>query len=121
MEFIKTTRKIGNSSGVLLPKSLLGSLVKVTILEKKIDVKKEAIKILYSYLPNILGIYIIGKNPIEIIAISEKTRKIIKNEKMKISLVPLTIVRKDMKNPVLRAKLAKAEIIFNRFLISELL
>ena len=121
MEFIKIAKKVGNSSGVLLPKYLLGSLVKIMVLERKIDVKKEALKLLDSNLLDILGIYVTNKNPVEILAISGNIKKIIKNERIKISIVPLSIIKKDIKNQVLRAKLAKAEIILNQLLLSELL
>ena len=121
-EFIKKAIKVGNSAGVLLPKSLLGSEVKITLIKKPLDIKKDVLKILENYFPDLLGIYIInlGKQ-IEILAISADITKIIHLGKYKISLVPLNQVKKDVKeNEKLNLKLKQAKIILNRALLFDL-
>lgn len=118
MDFVRKTRRVGNSAGVLLPKSLLGSEVKVSVIKRPFDIKKETLKALHSYLDDIQGIYIMNENPAEILAISTKTKSILSNEKMKISLVPLKIIKKDIQTKEkLRQKLSEAKIILNRSLI----
>jgi len=122
-EFIKKAVRFGNSAGVLLPKKFLGMEVKITILKKPLDIKKDALKILENYFPDLLGIYItsISEKNIEILAISTNIAKIIHLGKYKISLVPLNIVKKDIKeNEKLKAKLKQAKIILNKALLFEL-
>lgn len=121
-EFIKKAIKVGNSAGVLLPKSLLGSEVKITLVKKPIDIKKDVLKILENYFEDLLGIYIInlGKQ-IEILAISAGIRKIISTGKYKISIVPLSIIKQDLKNePRLKIKLNQAKVILNKALLFDL-
>lgn len=120
MEFIRIARKLGNSAGVLLPKKLLNCEVKVSVIKRPIDIKKIVLKSLNNFLSDIQGIYILNKNPLEVLAVSNKIRKLIKNEKIKINLVPLSIIRKDIKNEKLREKLSKAEVILNSALLDEI-
>ena len=58
-EFYRRTVKVGNSAGVLLPKSLLGAEVKVSVINMPHNLKKDALRILEPILENIIGIYII--------------------------------------------------------------
>jgi len=121
MPLIRKTRRVGNSAGVLLPKSLLGSEVKITVVNKPFDIKKETIKALHNHLDDLQGIYIIGDKPAEILAVSTTTRAIISNTKLKITLVPLNIIKRDLKsNPKLRQRIMKAKAIFNNFLLKKL-
>lgn len=121
MEFIRTARNVGNSAGILLPKQLLGSEVKIIVIKKPMNIKREVLKLVEPFLEDIQGIYVINKKPVEVLAATGKTRKIIKNEKVKISFVPVSIIRKDIKEKaVLREKLSKAEVIMNGFLIKEI-
>ena len=121
-EFIKKAVRFGNSAGVLLPKKFLGEEVKIIILHKPFNIKKDALKILENYFPDLLGIYItsLGKQ-IEILAVSANITKIIHLGKYKISIVPLNIIKKDVKeNEKLKLKLKQAKIILNRALLFEL-
>jgi len=121
IEFIRKTRRVGNSSGILLPKNLLGSEVKVTVIKRPINIKKEVFKLLDSYFPELRGIYITNQNPIEVLAISSGVRDTIGKEKMKINIVPLPIIKRDIKTKQkLREKLLKAKSILNRALLLEL-
>lgn len=122
--FVKKAIKVGNSAGVLLPKRLLGSEIKIIVLNKPLNIRRDIIKILENYFEEILGVYVtnVSKDLIEILAISSSLQKIIHSGKYKISLVPLTLVKKDLKiNPRVRAKLNQAKVIINRNLLNELI
>lgn len=117
---MRKTIKVGNSSGVLLPKQLLGSEVRVIVVNQPINIKKEALKLLDNYLPELLGVYIINEKPVEILAISTSTKEIINKNNMKISIVPLSLIRKDITKQGLKDKLLKAKTILNNSLLFEL-
>lgn len=120
MEFVRKAIKLGNSAGVILPKKLLGSEVKITVLSRPLDIKKEVLKKLDSELADILGVYIINKKPVEVIAITTNIRRVIEDN-IKISLVPLNTIKKDIKtNQILRKKLSLAETILNKSLLLDL-
>ena len=121
MEFLRKAVKVGNSSGVILPKKLLGSEVKVIVVNSPINIKKEALKVLDNCLEDLLGIYIINESPIEVLAISSTTKELINDEKIKISIVPLSIIKKDIKiQNKLKEKIMKAKVILNKYLLFEL-
>jgi ribosomal protein S17E len=120
MEFQRKAIKVGNSAGVLLPKKLLGAEVKVVILTRPVNIKRKAMKLLSEYFEDIKGIYILSKNPVEILAISSSVKKIIQENKIKISVIPLSIIKKDLKKKELQEKLNKSEPILNKSLLSDL-
>ena len=121
MEFIKKAIKLGNSAGVVLPKKLLGSEVKITVINSPANVKKEALKLVDSYLEDLIGIYITNKSPIEVLAVSYETKKVIKKNNIRVLIVPLETIKKDLKgNSELRKKIESCEIILNKFLLKEL-
>lgn len=121
MEFIRKTIKLGNSSGVILPRKLLGAEVKISVINIPLDIKKEALKALDSHLDDLLGIYIIAKKPLEVLAVSSSLKKLIYNERIKILLVPLEQLKKDIKsNPELKKKISQSETILNHSLLSQL-
>ena len=41
MPLLRKAVKVGNSAGVILPKSLLGSEVKITVKNRPLNIKKE--------------------------------------------------------------------------------
>lgn len=121
MEFLRKAVKVGNSAGVILPKRLLGSEVKISVVNMPINIKKEALRLTEDCLEEVLGIYIINKRPAEVLVISDDIKKVIQEEKIKIIIVPLSQIKKDIKtNFVLRNKLEKAEAILNKSLLSKL-
>jgi len=121
MEFIRIAKKLGNSSGVILPKKLLGAEVKITVVNMSLNIKKEVLKLIENYTEDILGIYLLSRKPIEVLVISGNIKKIIETEKMKLIFVPLAIIKKDIKeNLKLRSRILQAETIFNKFLLAEL-
>ena len=77
-EFYRRTVKVGNSAGVLLPKSLLGAEVKVSVINMPHNLKKDALRILEPILENIIGIYIIKQ---EFESNKESSKKQEKSEK----------------------------------------
>ena len=117
---MRKTIRVGNSSGVILPKQLLGSEVRITVVNQPINIKKEALKILDNYLPELLAIYIINEKPVEILAISTNIKEIINKNNIKISIVPLSLIRKDITKQGLKDKLLKAKTILNNSLLFEL-
>src|SRR3989338_1166532 len=124
MEFLRKAVKVGNSAGVILHKRLLGSEVKISVVNMPIDIKKEVIRLIGDYFRDILGIYITNKKPIEALVISDDIKKIIEDEKLKAILVPLAQIKKDIKtNFALRNKLEKVKIddvILNKDLLFKL-
>jgi len=121
MELIRKAVRVGNSSGVILPKKLLGSEVKIIVVNKPLDVKKEVLKMVDNYLYDVSGIYIINKKPIEVLAISASTRETISRENIKVSIVPISVIKKDLNlNQKLKQKIILAETILNKSLLSEL-
>jgi len=121
MEFLKKTIRVGNSAGVLLPKKLLGSEVKITVINRPINIRKEVIKLLKQHFADLRGIYILNKEPPEVLAISSNLKKIIKKGKLRIIIIPFALIKKDIKTkPELKAKLSRAETIFNKALLFEL-
>jgi len=130
MELIKQITKAGNSSNVLLPKEWLGGTARVELIEKPIDIIDDTIKILKSYLKDILGIYIVGsyarkeetkKSDIDILVITKKSNQRIKNGKYEIILISRDNLDKAMKENIipLLPMIKEAKPILNEGLINE--
>jgi len=60
MELIKTTIRVGNSAGVLLPKKYLNSQVKIIL--EPLNIEKDVIDILMkeNLLTDVMGVYLTG-------------------------------------------------------------
>jgi len=95
-EIIKPIIKVGNSAGIILPKSMVGGKARVEIIENPINIKEDIIKILEDQLQNIKGIYLTGsharneqteKSDIDIIAITNDINKKIEKGKYNILLL----------------------------------
>jgi len=96
MKLIKPVTKLGNSSKVLLPKEWMGGTARVELIEKPIDIKDDVLKILSSYLKDILGIYLTGSyarkeqtrdSDIDILVITNKIDKRIKKGRYEIIMI----------------------------------
>lgn len=131
METIKTTRPWGNGAGVLLPREWVGKEVKVVLIERTSNIKKEVFSILAPCLDDIKGIYLTGSHArgeqapgsdIDIIAISGRTSREMVSGKYNVSIIPLKSVKKAMKSsPILiLPRLMEAKPILNRALLEEL-
>ena len=122
-EFYRQTVKLGNSSGVLLPKSLLGADVKITIINQPLNVKKDLINILENWLEYITGIYLIKaeKRKVEALAVSANLKKHIDADNYHIDIVPLELLKKSVRtSPLTRDKIAAAKTIINKHLLFEI-
>src|SRR3989338_2906923 len=106
MELIRKTIKVGNSAGVLLPKKLLGSEVKIIVVKRPVNIRKLVFKLLDQnlehHLEDVRGIYIMSKTekpiekPIEVLVISSGINETIDDEKIKINIVPFSIIKRDI-------------------------
>jgi hypothetical protein len=122
-EFYRRTIKVGNSAGVLLPKTLLGAEVKVTITHLPINIKKDISSILENWFEEIAGIYVIKaeKMKIESLVISTSLKKHIETGNYLIDIVPLEMLKRSIKtNPSVRNKIASAKTILNKKILFEL-
>ncbi len=122
-EFYRRTIKVGNSAGVLLPKSLLGADVKVAVVKHPRNIKKETLAILNKILEDILGIFLISKDEssIEILAISTKINKHIERGVYKIDITPIDKIKTSIKQkPEIKDKIKNAKPIMNKQLLDEL-
>jgi len=118
MEFFKRTTKLGNSSGVLLPRALLGALVKITVVEQPLEIKKDVIQFLSEYFDNVIGIYVLNvkRKYVEVLAITTNLRKTISKPPYKIELVPLHLIKN---NPAVIKNLQNSKVILNKHLLAE--
>ena len=130
-EYVKNDGKWGNSGGILLPKEWIGNQVKIVLINRTDEIKKEVINMLSEYLGDILGVYLTGsysrgdqdkESDIDIIAITNHIKKEIISGKYHISLVTLENLKKTLeKNPILVApRLREANVIINPLLLKEL-
>ncbi len=131
MEQVLQTRKWGNSGGVLLPKEWIGKQVKVILIDRTEEIKKEVFDILSPYLADIQGIYLVGSfarneheddSDIDIIAISNNTKITISSGKYNIQIYTLQGVKNTLQNyPIsIYSSLLEAKVIMNSLLLEEL-
>ena len=130
-EEIRNAIRWGNSAGVLLPKSWAGQQVKIILIDRTLQIKKEVLIMLEDYLEDIIGIYLVGSyarneqeedSDIDIIAVSNGTKKEIVSGKYNISITALESLKKTIqKNPILvLPRLNEAKVIINSQLLKEL-
>ena len=121
----------GNSAGVLLPKEWIGKEVRVILIDRTLEIKKEVFDILSPYLEDIIGIYLVGSyargeqtddSDIDIIAISNNTKKEIISGKYNIIIITLKSVETSLeKNSILIApRIIEAKPILNSSLLEKL-
>jgi len=130
-EEVRNAIRWGNGAGVLLPRDWAGQQVKVILIDRTLEIKKEVFDILQPYLENIRGIYLVGSyarneqeenSDIDIIAISKNIKKEIISGKYSISINPLESLKRTIeKNPILvLPRLNEAKVIINSSLLEEL-
>jgi len=128
---IKKIIKVGNSAGVILPKSWYGGEAKVELIKKPLNIQEEIFKILEPNLTDIIGIYLTGSyarneqtkdSDVDIIAITENEEKEIIKGKFHISIYPLEKIKNTLNNnPILiLPRLIEARPILNQPLLEEL-
>lgn len=131
MDIVRNVGKWGNSAGVLLPKEWVGNQVKIICIDRTLEIKKEVLRILEPYLEDILGIYLTGSyarneqeedSDIDIIVITNNTKKEITSGKYHLSISPLKAIKKTIKsNPELvLPRLFEAKTILNKSLLEEI-
>ena len=121
--FYRRAIKVGNSSGVLLPKSFLGHYVKITVVAPPKNIKKDVTAILDSFLEEILGIYLISETDeqTEILAVSTNINKHLERRNYLVDVVPLNVLKKSLKEkPEVREKIKNAKPLLNKMLLFEL-
>ena len=130
-EEIRNAIRWGNSAGVLLPRDWAGQQVKVILIDRTLQIKKEVLIMLENYLEDIIGIYLVGSyarneqeedSDIDIIAISKNIKKEVISGKYSISITPLKSLKRTIeKNPILvLPRLNEAKVIINSSLLEEL-
>ncbi|MDP1728968.1 MAG: DUF2080 family transposase-associated protein [archaeon] len=128
---IKNVGKWGNSAGILLPKEWLGNQVKIVLIDRTLEIKKEVLSILDPYLEDIIGIYLTGSyargeqeedSDIDVIAISKSTKKEIISGKYDISITTLEGIKKTLGShpELVIPRLREAKTILNPQLLEEL-
>ncbi len=131
MELIKNVEKWGNSAGILLPKAWLGNQVKVALIERTLNIKKEVLALLEPYLEDLLGVYLVGSyargeeekdSDIDIIAISGGIKKEIISGKYHISIATLQGIQKTMCHypELIIPRMREAKSILNSQLLEEI-
>ena len=95
-ELIKPIIKVGNSAGVLVPKSWINGKARIELIQKPLNIKKDCLEILEPYLEEIIGIYIVGsyargeqtdRSDIDILVITENINKEIRESKYCLILI----------------------------------
>ena len=130
-EVVRSIRRWGNSAGVLLPREWLGKEARVILVDRSLEIRKEVFDILSGYLEDILGIYLTGsyarneqteESDIDIIAISNKTKKEIISGRYHVSIATLESIKKTLEtNPeLILPRIDEAKIILNSSLLDEL-
>ena len=131
MELLRNVAKWGNSAGVLLPREWMGNQVKIILINRTLEIKKESLSLLEPYLEDILGIYLVGSyargeqeqdSDIDILAVSKDTKKEFISGKYNFSITPLKSLKKTIEtNPIFALpRLNEAKVIVNSSLLEEL-
>ncbi|MBI2004218.1 DUF2080 family transposase-associated protein [Candidatus Pacearchaeota archaeon] len=131
MEIIKNVSRWGNSAGVLLPREWINNEVKIILIDRTLQIRKEIFNMLEKYLADILGIYLVGsyargeeneRSDIDVLVISNKIKTEIQSGKYHISIVPIESVKRTLnKYPLMiYPRLIEAKAIINQKLLEEL-
>jgi len=129
-ELIKSTIKVGNSAGVLLPKEYLNTQVKIVL--QPLDLEKDILDILLEkkLLSNVLGVYLTGsyarneqtiESDIDVLVITDKVGDRIKKGKYDLMLVWKDLVDEKMKKNIfpLLPMMVEAKAIINKELLNQ--
>lgn len=95
---LREVRAWGNSGGVILPRDWVGKQVRIHLIDKQGEIKRDILKILEPYMDEIIGAYLTGsysrgehteKSDIDILVVSKNLKKKISSGKYEIEIVPL--------------------------------
>ena len=128
---IAVASRWGNSAGVAVPRAWLGREVKVTLIDRSSQIRKEIFDMLKDYMEDIMGIYLVGsyargdqtrESDIDIIAISKDLKKEIVSGKYHVSIYPRESVEKTLiDNPMMiYPRLIEAKSLFNKSFLEDL-
>jgi len=121
--FYRRATKVGNSSGVVLPKSLLGASLRIVVINPPKNPKRDITLILENYLHDLIGIYItkFNEKSIQVLAVSNSENKHIEKRGYAIDIVPLNYLKKSMKEKKdIKEKIANAKTVLNPHLLADL-
>ncbi len=129
-ELIKPIIRVGNSAGVLLPKKWIHGMARIKLIAKPINIKKDILEILESYLKEIMGIYLIGsyargeqteRSDVDVLVVTNRKSDRIKKGKYDILLITKEDINDALKNnalPIL-PMLKEAKALLNSKLLDE--
>ncbi len=128
---LRQVRKWGNSGGIPVPKEWLGKQVRIELIDRSEDIRKETLEMLAPYFHDLIGIYLVGSyargeesktSDIDVLAISNSTKKSLSSGKYNIEIHTLEGIRNMLKyNPiVIIPRLKEAKVILNTLLLKEL-
>ena len=123
--------RVGNSAGVVLPKEWLNGRARIELVEKPLDIRKDILQIIESYLEDVIGIYLVGsyarreqtrESDVDVLVISGKTAKTVVFGKYEIVISPLFSVLSVLKEhpEMIFPKIIDAKAIMNKDLLEEL-
>lgn len=129
-ELIRQIVKVGNGAGVVLPRQWYGGKARIELLEKPLDIKKDILEILDSYMENVMGIYLAGSyargqqkddSDVDVLVVTYNINKKITKGKYEILLISRDNLKNTLKNNVLPIlpMLRESKVILNKDLISE--
>jgi len=130
-EHVTEVRKWGNGGGILLPREWLGKQVRLFLIDRTLEIRKEVLAILEPYLEDIMGVYLVGsyargdqkkESDIDIFVISKESKKSIKSGKYEIEIMPIKHVLALMLHypPAIYPKFMDAKPILNKGLLDEI-
>lgn len=98
---IKEVRRWGNSGGVLLPRGWVGKQVKIHLIDRRGEIKKDILKILEPYMEEVIGAYLTGsysrkeqteESDIDVLVVSKSLKKKISSGKYEVEIIPLETI-----------------------------
>ena len=127
---IKPVIRVGNSAGVLLPKSWVNGKAKIELVTRPLNIKRDVLEILDSNLEQISGIYLTGsyarkeedeESDIDILALTKNENKKIIKGKYNILLISIASLEKAIDGNALPLipMLKEAKAIMNQGLLDK--
>lgn len=129
-ELIKSTIRVGNSAGVLLPKEYLNTQVRIVL--QPLNIEKDILDILLErkLLPKILGVYLVGSyargeqtidSDVDVLIITDNLNDKIKKGRYDLMLVSKELVNKKMRENIfpLLPMIIEAKPIINKKLLEK--
>ena len=130
MKLERNIIKVGNSAGVLLPRSWLHGKAEVILLEKPSDIRHEILEILSPFLEEIIGIYLVGSyargeeteiSDIDVLVVTHQINKTIKKGKYSLLLISKDTLEKALSRNILPLfpMLHEAKTLLNKEFLSK--